>query len=93
MLRAFALGLLALHLLAALCVPIVQSIRLPLFSAMKIAFALSAVSSLAGVMGWVLSIGPRWMRTATLAGVGVLVLALAVVQGAYVLTQFALGRG
>lgn len=44
-LREFSFLVIVIHLLAALAVPVVQTLRLPHFSAMKAAFALSALSS------------------------------------------------
>jgi len=43
--REFAYALLGMHFLACLSVPVVQTLRLPYFSAMKAAFTLSALSS------------------------------------------------
>jgi hypothetical protein len=58
----FGATLLSIHALACAAVPIVQTLRLPVFSAMKPAFALGAISSLPFLMAVLLLALPRGTR-------------------------------
>lgn len=82
---SFATVLLALHFWAAICVPVVQSLRLPHFAAMKEAFSLSALASIAAAAAWGLRCaGRRSARVLPIAAVA-LALVVGVSQGLYVL--------
>lgn len=89
----FATVLLTLHFFANLCVPVVQSLRLPVFSAMKVEFALSAVSSVAAAAALAIGLAGGSVRRVLLTTCGALLAGCAAIQTAYVLLQFLLARG
>lgn len=75
--RRFGPALLVFHFCGCLCVPLVQTLRLPIFAAMKSAYALSAISSvpvfavllLTALVGWrrTLVVAVGWAAAATIA--------------------------
>ncbi len=81
----FATVLLTLHFWAAACVPLFQSLRLPHFAAMKEAFALSALASIAVAAAWGLRCAGRRSASVPAIAAGALALVVGVAQGAYVL--------
>jgi len=64
--RRFPTALVALHACACLAVPVVQTIRLPFFAAMKPAFMLGAISSVPVFVALLLAALPARGRTAAL---------------------------
>lgn len=78
--RDFPLTLLLIHFVLAACVPLVQTLRVPHFSAMKAAYALSGVSTAPVLLALLLAVLPAGRgRKAAVAG---LTLALAAIAAA-----------
>jgi len=81
--------LVAVHLVLAVAVPLVQTLRLPHFAAMKAAFALSGLSSVPVLLG-LLADAPRWraLRVGLQGLLWVSLAAVACAQIAFVWVQF-----
>jgi len=85
--RRFPPALTVLHFCACICVPIVQTLRLPFFAAMKPAFALGALSSVPVFVALLLAaLGGRW-RTAVMATGWAATAAIALANVGYIVAQ------
>jgi hypothetical protein len=90
--REFGLTLLATHFVFALLVPVVQTLRLPHFAAMKAGFALSGLASVPVLVALVLdSVRGQTIRSVLAGVLWALVVTLALADGAFVVLQGRLG--
>ena len=79
--------LLLLHAAGCMTIPLVQTLRLPHFAAMKAAFTLSALSSTAYLLALALSSGPIVVRRALLVVAAAALIVLLACNIGYVLVQ------